>query len=440
MASTERRQKRLKGDNKLTVRQDVPRSKRDPAFKVAQRLSGGTRRAWEKDNPERFQTAQDLYGTSMPTRQIYWEKGWDKKLPAKTVQDPEHGLHGDASAPVSNVMDRQLPGLEDPQAAAAPPRWEDMPLRQRVNIEAQVLAKTGATTKSMTRAIGSQIDQSFLRADTQGLDAPVGSDFYDPQSSVGTAISESAQQTGLSKNTMLNMMGVTSPKTQFSEKSPSGEMTYPNLMAGVRASEMESSHPDMPVGDIQKPASDAMTDDFIGDQNLGAVGYPANVRKAATLARAERTEGPAAADPKKLFVTKGGDVGGMGPKTGPFVNSFRPSQPDFFVADIHSGGGGMMPHLSKNNPTWWKPGTKAPVEEAMGITGIHSMMDFSMRQAMAERGLPSVSQTQAGQWEEERYQSEAASKAERDAVDALGPEKSVVHPDQFTLFDAGSYD
>jgi hypothetical protein len=76
----------------------------------------------------------------------------------------------------------------------------------------------------------------------------------------------------------------------------------------------------------------------------------------------------------------------------------------------------------------------------MGITGIHSMMDFSMRQAMAERGLSSISQSQAGQWAEERYQSEAASKAERDAVDAQGPEKAVVHPEQFTLFDAGSYD
>jgi hypothetical protein len=100
----------------------------------------------------------------------------------------------------------------------------------------------------------------------------------------------------------------------------------------------------------------------------------------------------------------------------------------------------MLPHISKNNPTWWKKGTKSPVEHAMEIKGIHSMMDYAHRQAMAERGLSSISRSQAGQWAEERYQSESASKAERDAVDALGPEKSVVHPDQFTLFDAGSYD
>ena len=433
-------EQRRTADNRLTVRQDTPRSPKDPEFARSTDLSKRSRRRWEKANPERFRTAQDLYETSMSIRQIYAAKGWNRRPEPRHVQDPEHGLHGDASAPASNVMDRQLPGFEDPQAAATPPRWEDLSRVQQASIQARVAIKTGATVNSMTRAIGSQIDQSYFRADTQGLDQPVGSDFYDPSSDVGTAVSESAQSTGLSRNTMLNMMGVTSPKNTFSLKSPSGEMTYPNLMSGVRASEMESSHPDMPVGDIQKPASDAMTDDFIRDQNVGAVGYPANMRKAATLARVERTEGSAAADPKKLLVTKEGEVGGMGPKTGPFVNSFRPSQPDFFVADIHSGGGGMVPHLSKKDERWWDTSSKSPVEEALGIKGIHSMMDFAMRQAMAERGLPSISRAQAGQWAEERYQSEAATKAERDAVDALGPEEPVVHPDQFTLFDAGSYD
>ncbi len=438
--ATERRQKRLKGDDKLTVRQDVPRSKRDPEFKVAQRLSGDTRRAWSQSHPERFETVQDLYGTSMSVGQIYDAKGWNKKIPPEVTADPEHDLHGDAGAPVPSVMDRQLPGFEDPQAASEPPRWEDMPLRQRLNIEAQVLAKTGATTKSMTEALGSQMDQAHYRADMQGLDHPVGANFYDPGSEVGTAVDESAREAQVTTNTMLNMMGVTSPNVLFrTEDEVSGAVGFPNLRASVRASAMEQRNPDVDIGDPQKPAPHEMTDAFIQDENLGSVGYPANIRKAATLSRVERTEGPAAADPKQLFVTKSGDVGGMGPKTGPFVNSFRPSHPDFTVADIHTGGGGALAHLSKVSPNPTE-GEKSPAEEALGITGVHSMIDYSMRQAMSQRGLPSIRQAQAGQWAEERYQSKTATKRERSTVDALGPEKAVIHPDQFTLFDEGSYD
>jgi hypothetical protein len=374
----------------------------------------------------------------MPIRQIYWEKGWDKKIPPEVTADPEFGLHGDAGATVPSVMDRQLPGFEDPQAASEPPRWEDMPLRQRISIEAQVLAKTGSTTKSMTRALGSQIDQAHYRSDMQGLDHPVGANFYDPGSEVGTAVDESAREAQVTTNTMLNMMGVTSPNVLFrTEDEVSGAVGFPNLRAGVRASAMEQRNPDVGIGDPQNPAPHEMTDAFIQDENLGSVGYPANIRKAATLSRAERTEGPAAADPKKLLVTKGGDVGGMGPKTGPFVNSFKPSHPDFTVADIHTGGGGALAHLSKVSPDP-QARQKAPVEEALSITGIHSMIDYSMRQAMSQRGLPSIRQAQAGQWAEERYQSKSATKRERSTVDALGPEKAVVHPDQFSLFDAGS--
>jgi hypothetical protein len=299
------------------------------------------------------------------------------------------------------------------------------------------MAKTGANIKSMTRSLGSQIDQAYFRADTQGLTHPVGSDFYDPQSEVGTAIGEAASESGVTNNTMLNMMGVTSPNVLFrAEDEVSGEVSFPNLRAGVRASAMERRNPDVVIGDPQNPAPHEMTDAFIQDENLGSVGYPANIRKAATLSRAEYTEGPEAADPKELFVTKGGDTGGMGPKTGPFVNSFRPSHPDYMVSDIHSGSGAMA-HLSKVSPN--PPDDKNPVEDALSITGIHSMIDYSMRQAMSERGLPSIRQAQAGQWSEERYQSKSATKRERATVDALGPEKAVVHPDQFSLFDAGSY-
>jgi hypothetical protein len=172
-----------------------------------------------------------------------------------------------------------------------------------------------------------------------------------------------------------------------------------------------------------------------------------------------------------------------GPKTGPFANSFDSHHPDFLVGDMHTLGGGMLPHhetakpirmtddgkksrhsdfktdprsdaqlqreegrgafqpdKSRREKAIEKIGTTAPgVEWSKGkkMTA-HSAADFAARQAVMQRGLgTSVRRPQASQWGEEQIQRKAVSPkldvpSHEDAYPRQGP--PLVHPGQLKLF------
>jgi hypothetical protein len=118
-----------------------------------------------------------------------------------------------------------------------------------------------------------------------------------------------------------------------------------------------------------------------------------------------------------------GEAASSSPKTSAYTNSWLQSQPDFFTSDVHSGGA-MVPHLSSDKPAIINPdgtpkmktatrgeGTvevpdreKSQRERAIEVKGFHSMADAAARQALQARGLGSVRQAQAAQWNEERVQ------------------------------------
>jgi hypothetical protein len=163
-----------------------------------------------------------------------------------------------------------------------------------------------------------------------------------------------------------------------------------------------------------------------------------------------------------------------GPKTGPFTNSFDAQHPDFLVADVHTGGGGMLPHLGTSKPIRVNAdGTKARVKEfkqdprsdrellkthrprdvfypgksgrergiesgGVGASApFHTAADYAARKATEARGLgSSVRRPQASQWGEEQIQRKVAS-PKLDAPtheDAYPQPGRAVHPGQGRLF------
>jgi hypothetical protein len=99
------------------------------------------------------------------------------------------------------------------------------------------------------------------------------------------------------------------------------------------------------------------------------------------------------------------------PKVGPFSNSFAPDVPDYFVSDVHSGGGGMLPHQGTAKPEYeTKAGGVAFAKSERELTierspHFHATADVAARKAVAMRtGGRSVRQAQAVQWGEEQLQ------------------------------------
>jgi hypothetical protein len=96
-----------------------------------------------------------------------------------------------------------------------------------------------------------------------------------------------------------------------------------------------------------------------------------------------------------------GGGSGFGPKTAAYHNAWLTNTPQFLVSDVHTGGGGMLPHLG----TYKASGVnkqKSEREEGIATLGFHAMADYAARQAMHKRGLGRLGQAQAAQWGEER--------------------------------------
>jgi hypothetical protein len=339
------------------------------------------------------------------------------------------------------AYDVQLPGMGDPHALPRPKRWEEHSEREQQDIVGRVKKKSGATPESMERAFGAQLDQGYLRARSVGASEPFAQSFY----SHGEA-AQRLHQTARAHDVPLGLVAATnadtSPNMKFRFVSKKGETSFPN------AEQAEHVIKSIKAGkDPNRLTKKGLT-------GLARTGYPANFRKAARRAHQVIRGGKSVSE----TFTGTGTGSGFGPKTAAYHNAWLTGHPQFFVSDLHSGGGGMVPHLGADKPLerdeqgnvkirrgGKRARGKSEREGAIEAAGFHALADYSARQAMKKRGLGSVPQAQATQWGEETIRRhETALKAGDRSVAAGFPSQekayppiahpAQIHPDQQRLF------
>jgi hypothetical protein len=340
---------------------------------------------WEAtpEGEARTRDVSQLLSTQMKPAQIYAVNGWDQQ----TGVGPRH-------------YDRQLPGMSDPAAAPRPVRWEEHSPETRRHIE-RALAAHGTSIDQMADDLGAQIDQANVRAAEAGHSGnPYAMDFYstgEPRA----VLDQSARDLGIPQPTHALMNAFTSPQTKFSQDTNSGRR-YPNDEAARHVVEHVQG------GGTATSLTNERTDGS-GKRHQGFVG---NMRTAAT-AMEMHLQGI----PPQDWAGPSGDPM-VGPKTGSYANSWSDSHPQFTVADVHTGGGGALPHLSSEKPllrgesgevllsqSGAERRDKSEREKAIEtIPYAHAAIDYAMRQAMQKRGLGSIRDSQATQWGEEQLQ------------------------------------
>ena len=309
------------------------------------------------------------------------------------------------------AYDVQLPGMADPHAAPRPPRWEELSPETQGHVH-RALAAQGTSIEKMTSDFGAQHDQAIERAVSHGHDRPYASTFYstgEPRQ----VIRKSAAEIGLPQLIHAQINAFTSPNTKFAHTLKTGETTYPNDMAAKHAALHAMRGGDPAELRTNPSAREMRQTGLVGAKDTRRVqGYPANLEKAAQavhqhLAGIHPPEWKTGQGAGPLGEQEGASPWRLSPKTGPYANSWSDTHPQFFVADIHSGGGGMLPHQSsyKGMGEGRVKGQKSEREAGIEKTPFfHSAADYASRQAMKARGLSSVRETQAGQWGEEQLQ------------------------------------
>lgn len=280
----------------------------------------------------------------------------------------------------------------------------------------RALAVHGTNMDQMTKDLGTQYDQAKSRQWKNGDEYAHGEDFY-TTGAPRQRIDASAKELKISPLIHAQMNAFTSPNTKFSQKSgETGEMVYPNDTAAKHA-----------VKHIQQGGTpDTLTNELstTGTGTQRAQGYTNNMVKAAAAFQ-QHTQGIAPADWKTGKPDKNGHQSGpfdSSPKTGPYANSWSDSHPQFFVSDVHSGGGGAFPHLSaekkpkldSSGKVITKPNDegkeviqrhKSERESALEkVPFAHSAIDYAARQAMKSRSVGQVRMFQGAQWGEEQTQ------------------------------------
>lgn len=331
------------------------------------------------------------------------------------------------------MHDRQLPGLEDPDALPRPKQWEDHTPAERTDIEKRVKKESGATPQSMERSFGAQLDQGYIRAHTVGASEPYAQTFY-THGEAAQRLKQSARthDIGLGKVAAIN--ADTSPNMKFKFQYKSGEVRYPNaeladhIIDHIKA----GKHPD-----------DYTKEGLTGHARSG---YPANVAKGLKRAHQMIREGRGVSETHMGT----GTGSGFGPKTGVYHNAWLTGTPQFLVSDLHTGGGGMVPHLGSEKPyerdergeikldSKGKPRrAKSEREETIEVPGFHALSDYAARKAMRKRGLGRIPQAQATQWGEEtihRHEQATAQGEQQVASQFPSQEKAyppIAHPVQF---------
>ena len=368
--------------------------------------------------PAAMSPAEKGANKAASNRRAKWEATPEGSARVKSDVTPQEHFHNNydrPEAPGPKAYDVQLPGMADPDAAPRPPKWEELGHEaQQHTIRA--LAKHGTNMDQMTKDLGAQYDQAKSRQWKSGDEHAYGEDFY-TSGAPRQRIESSAKELKISPLIHAQMNAFTSPNTKFSQKSgETGETVYPNDTAAVHA-----------VRHIQQGGTpDTLTNELstTGTGTQRAQGYTNNMVKAAS-AYQQHTQGIASADWKTGKVDKKGHQSGpfdSSPKTGPYANSWSDSHPQFFVSDVHSGGGGAFPHLgSEKAAKMDAAGTvitkkndqgkdviqrhKSERESALDQTPyVHSAIDYAARQAMQSRSVGQTRMFQGAQWGEEQTQ------------------------------------
>lgn len=268
----------------------------------------------------------------------------------------------------------------------------------------------------MTSDIGSHLDQAVTTAATYGHARGHSEDFY----STGAprqVLDRSAHELGISPTIHAQMNAMTSPQAKFSQLDRNtGEIRYPNNEAAVHA-----------VSHVQRNKTHKGITNNLEQTGTGSgavQGYMTNIVKAAkSFDQHERGVKPA-----DWTTNREGNAGPFenSPKTGPYANSWSDSHPQFTVSDLHTGGGGFLPHLGSEKSAqvddMGKPKMddlgnvrrdKSEREAAIAsIPHFHTMADHAMRGAMAQRNMPSVRDAQALQWGQEQIDRKLVDPAE----------------------------
>lgn len=351
------------------------------------------RATYEKKNPDRYKTAASLSPNGMSVGQVYSEMGW-----GDSGVGPKH-------------YDEQLPGMADPNAAPRPQKWSEMTDEQRSHTT-RALALRGTSLEQMTKDFGAQLDQGYMRAhklsatDESGQTEPYAQRFY----STGEErqkLDQSARDLGIPQVEHATMNAITSPNTKF--KTSNGR--YPNDEAAVAAHHWarEGHEEELTSANWRASAPER------ADKGLNA--RPAMMRKAVHVRKQLDAGVPLA---ETTGPTGAPTFGEQSPKAGPYANSWSDSHPQFLVSDVHTGGGGMLPHLGYDKPEMRDPegniryepsGSGKPIrdkserEKAIGeVPNFHSVSDEAARRALTVRGLGSLREGQAVQWGEEQIQ------------------------------------
>lgn len=417
----------LPGEGGLPAARSIYAKAPGPDMKLeqAQRITEAhaQRADWEKSavGQARTKNINDLLSTQMKPAQIYAANDWDKQAGV----GPKH-------------YDRELPGMSDPHAAPRPPRWEEMaPETQEHTI--RKLAEHGMSIEQMTADIGAQTDQAYVRASkyetprrmADTLDEkpddrqlPYATSFYstgEPRQ----VLDASAKKLGIPQSVHAVMNAMTSPNTKFSQhhKGEGGEgpqaqdwVSYPNDETAVHVVRHVQR------GGTHENLTNQRTDWEGVPEESGKrhQGYTTNMRKAANAY--QQHEAGITPDQWRGLPTEKNPGGGSpwknAPKTGPYANSWSDTHPQFFVSDVHSGGGGAAPHLGTEKPILRHPDgspklneegkvkrDKSGREKAIeSVPFFHSAADYAARQAATQRGLGSLRDEQASQWGEEQLQ------------------------------------
>lgn len=309
------------------------------------------------------------------------------------------------------MYDRQLPGMADPHQAPRPAKWEELSRDQQSHTR-RALGVFGTDIDTMTHDIGAQLDQAHQRAWSEGRTSPWSQHFYE-SGEPRQVIDASARELGVHPALHALSNAITSPNTKFSIKRASGETSYPNNEAAVHATRwiQQGGHPDEITNELSTTGT--------GDKR--AQGYVTNLRKAATVLHEHLVKGTPIGDIQTGVANAQGHrqtVFEKAPKTGPYMNAWSDSHPQFTVADVHTGGGGGFPHLGYEKPlrtdsegnvrpsaTGKEVREKSGREMALDRTPFaHAAVDYAMRTAMDRRNMGDIRGMQAAQWGEEQLQ------------------------------------
>lgn len=362
------------------------------------------------------------------------ELGLTKQKRLKLTHAQAYAHYGFEQHPEGpGIGEQQLPGMEDPHALATPKRWEDHSPKQQEDIQRRVKAASGATLDTMTRDFGAQLDQAYLRARRVGAKEPFAMTFYHPHGEAGSVLHGHAAESQVPMGLIASANADTSPKMTFRFVSKAGQVSYPNA---------ELAH--HVVKQVQAGVDpNKVTKTGLAGKARSVIN--ANMYKAARRAHQVIFGGKTVPE---TYAHHGGEKSGFGPKTAAYHNSWLPGHPDYFVSDIHSGGGGMLPHLGHEqplrrdeqgnvviNPKTGRPmAEKAEREEAMEVSGWHAMADYAARQAMEKRGIRRLRQGQAAQWGEEqiqRHEKEPIARLKSQLPSEAQSYPPIAHPVQF---------